>query len=351
MSSKIHVLHFLRGLAALLVAFGHASWFPFDDGAQNQYLGLTLASLGPGDGKLLRSYNHLPSGTFGVACFFLLSGYVLEFSLKKNIVEFLVGRVFRIYPTYLLCFVIFLALMWSAGNNVGLITIIRNILLLDSMAVVNIAWTLAIEMRYYIYSAILAYLGFSGFRRAWIFLIIMYFTKDYTSFWLCYMSIGAIFSDLDMINNGNGASARLTRGWLMALLYAGAYWLVAFSGQGIMAGTGTNIPEIGGALFVFLLAVAKLRDLDDNRVLSFLGDISYPLYCVHIPCVAIVWKLGYGRVPSFAIPFVAITVAIAAAWLVHRYVEVPFVEYGRQANRALRERGWSLRPMRWRLAS
>lgn len=344
MSSKIHSLHYLRGLAALLVAFGHSAWFPFDKVPQRLYMGTTLDEMGPSVGNFLHAYTFLPSRTFPVAVFFLLSGYVLEFSLRKNATEFVVNRIFRIYPVFMMSFIFYYAMIKFSGTNISWGNLFGNLFLINSNAVVNVSWTLNIEMRYYLYSAIFAFFGLSGIARAWIFVVLLLWTADSTLFWICYMSIGAIFSDLETKERqaqaqGHDNSVAIG-GWLMVLAYTAVFWYVGFARHQIPYKAGTAVGEVSSAIFVFMVAVVKLRHMRDNRILTWLGDISYPLYCIHIPAMVVCWMIFHGRLPGVVIPFLGSALALTAADVLHRTVEEPFIAHGRRLTGLLKERGW-----------
>src|SRR5471030_457335 len=101
-SRKIGFANGLRGIAALSVITGH-------------YLGTfwKLTEAVAGLTGMVRAPVALPFfvewvgaspinlGAFGVALFFLISGFVIPLSFQSyGRLDFLIGRFFRIYPTY-----------------------------------------------------------------------------------------------------------------------------------------------------------------------------------------------------------------------------------------------------------
>ena len=106
--SRIWFAQMLRGVAVLCVVFWHFGEVFWKDNAyvchqvhlppleltsRPFYLGL-IGWLG---------HNRIEIGEFGVALFFLISGFVIPFSLLKvGNWKFFIRRCFRIYPTYLL---------------------------------------------------------------------------------------------------------------------------------------------------------------------------------------------------------------------------------------------------------
>jgi len=107
---KFAALDGLRGIAALVVAERHAAgWF---------------------DGTVLSG------GYLAVDFFFILSGFVLAYAYDERLrngmpaVDFLRGRVIRLYPLYLLALGLMLALMFYRAGNLRPTTVGYSLLLL-----------------------------------------------------------------------------------------------------------------------------------------------------------------------------------------------------------------------------
>ena len=100
--ARLGWLDALRGLAALAVVFQHS--------------GPYLA-----DGVFALTHRRLDPGIFGVFLFFLISGYIVPASLERrgDLRAFWVGRLFRIYPLYLVVFVLALVLLPEAHPGVS----------------------------------------------------------------------------------------------------------------------------------------------------------------------------------------------------------------------------------------
>jgi peptidoglycan/LPS O-acetylase OafA/YrhL len=78
-------------------------------------------------------------------------------------------------------------------------------------------------------------------------------------------------------------------------------------------------------------AVAILRIKGTNRLLAFLGRISYSLYLVHVPIGGRIINLGermHGGFPVKVAFLVAATaVSLTAAYAMYRFVELPCKDY------------------------
>ncbi|MCQ0012140.1 acyltransferase family protein [Actinomadura madurae] len=135
----------LRGLAAMVVVFEHS-------------LDVLLPEVRRGASPWF------DFGRYGVFVFFLVSGYVVPFSLERrgSVRHFWAGRVFRLYPAWFVSAALALAL-GSAGLSYGLpaalgerpwaSTLAHLTMLQDLLGVpniVNVYWTLSYEMVFYL---------------------------------------------------------------------------------------------------------------------------------------------------------------------------------------------------------
>ncbi|NDU73682.1 acyltransferase family protein, partial [Actinomadura sp. DSM 109109] len=135
----------LRGLAALVVVFEHS-------------LDVLLPEVRRATGPWF------DFGRYGVFVFFLVSGYVVPFSLERrgSVRHFWAGRFFRLYPAWGLAVVLAL-LLGAAGLSYGLpaaigerpwasalahLTMLQDLLGVPN--VVNVFWTLSYEMVFYL---------------------------------------------------------------------------------------------------------------------------------------------------------------------------------------------------------
>jgi len=239
-------LQALRGLAALLVTVGHAFYFPFHLAGIDLYDGRTLDQITGGFFEPFALFKYLPSGMFPVAVFFLLSGYVIEISLRRlTPTAFLISRVFRIYPTFFVIFALYLVVYAALGRELpSLSEGLSDLFLVGSYKVVIVAWTLLFEVRYYLAMGLLALIGISGpWRPLAILAGYLAFGSD-TGFWLGYMSIGALIYHARSDRNREGFAA-------MALIAGAFAW---YFGANSLHGwpTKDHTSELGAALATFV---------------------------------------------------------------------------------------------------
>ncbi|SNY32690.1 acyltransferase family protein [Paractinoplanes atraurantiacus] len=152
----------LRGFAAATVALFHLS--PFVLGRERH----------------LQIYSYFDFGKYGVLLFFLVSGYVIPMSLERHgsLRKFWIGRLFRIYPTYLFAIVtvgLFMALGFMPLNKtmgaetitavLGQVTMLQDFVGIGGL--ITPFWTLSFEMAFYLIVAGLFVWGLHRLSAWW----------------------------------------------------------------------------------------------------------------------------------------------------------------------------------------
>lgn len=121
-NQRIEFAHALRGLAAFSVLISHfCGVFWANPGAVAALLNVETPTIAPPTFiSPLHFSPHFNYGSFGVAVFFLISGFVIPFSLQKlSAPAFLIARAFRIYPVYLFSLCVSLGAVWLLGRYGG----------------------------------------------------------------------------------------------------------------------------------------------------------------------------------------------------------------------------------------
>ena len=123
--ARLEFANALRGLAALSVVIAHYNSFFFGSApliGTIANIPAPLREASPALDAWQVVVDSLPfaGGEFGVALFFLISGFVIPMSLQKyDWRGFLVGRILRIYPTYFAGFSVTLLGLLIAGGIFG----------------------------------------------------------------------------------------------------------------------------------------------------------------------------------------------------------------------------------------
>lgn len=329
--SRIEVLDFLRGSASLGVALHHF-----------------FNILDPGVLSTMGFY-----GQLGVQVFFVISGFIIPYSLHRggyrlgDYPVFVLKRVVRLDPPYVVTIALIIALgvlSWYMPFQRDVVFEVSVPQVLLHFAYVNVFfgypwlndvfWTLAIEFQYYLLLglvfplafgrraalrlATLAVLGALAFvvpSSAFVFYFVFLFIMGILT---CQYRVGLI--------GKKQYAALLAAATLCALLTVG--------------------PAQTTAGFLTVCAILFLRV--QNAVFRFLGQISYSLYLVHNPVGrralnvlmrATEWQSLGGRLALIA---AATAVSIVAAYLLYRLVERPSqawsaaLRYRRDRERSVR---------------
>jgi peptidoglycan/LPS O-acetylase OafA/YrhL len=309
---RIEVLDFLRGIASLSVVFFH-----FFNVVEPGYL------------RTVSSY-----GNLGVQVFFVISGFIIPYSLYRgryelrNFGTFVLKRVIRLDPPYLVTIAIIIALgvvSWYVPFQKDQVFEVTLPQVLLHFAYVNVFfgypwlndvfWTLAIEFQYYlliglafplVFSrdarvrlAAFALLGATAFvirPQAFIFYYIFLF---YMGILTCQFKLGLIGRRQYVV--------------LLALSTALAF-------------ATTGLPSTLAASFaVSAILFLRMR----YRVFYFLGSISYSLYLIHSPvgrrALNVFLRLTNAQSTGarLGVIMLATGVSIFAAWVLYRLVERP----------------------------
>lgn len=374
---RIYFLDHLRALAVMLVVWGHIFLVGINDPAtvgvwvptvKGFIFGPDSISQNPHGQLGLRVVlaTGINSGPLGVAIFFLISGFVILKTIDNSRpLHFLVRRFFRIVP---LCgavvfFIAAITVVYCAINQVQQPNTITGVLTSafamnyfnGSFATIPVLWTLTVEMAFYLIVAVTAavvgrinfsvliflsltcllFVALLGTNLLQEFSPIVRDRLVYAGSLLVhinFMLVGALiyrgYSDKKWL-----AGVACTALTLMSYILSFKLYKEITSGRDI----GMALPDIYAALVLFLLAFAFRLRGRFLRPLKWIGDISYPLYLVHIPLgwgiLAWLGKEGWGM-NAAAISSVAIVISVS--WLFHITVELPAQGLGKKVTNLLR---------------
>jgi peptidoglycan/LPS O-acetylase OafA/YrhL len=342
---KIIFANQLRGLAALAVVVTH---FGFTYWRHNKDLSPAFGATPIETDQLITAslFTNIFPGVFGVALFFLISGFVIPFSIAHlNRAQFALSRAFRIYPTYWICiFYTTAAAYLSAhywGNSLNYTTslIIKNLLLVhtldDSASIDLVNWTLAIEIKFYLLFAILHKLVTSGSSARVLTITAALFAAANVAggrlgaelVLISFMLIGTLFH---MHLTGRIGKTELIASSTAIMCAVFYFWNL------------TPWPNSRQPLALHYLAAVLIfsgcyfarQNFKPSRVLDFFADISYPLYLVHsvagFGVISVMLNEGFGKLAAIS---TATATALFAAYLIHKAIELPSNEYGKSLLR------------------
>lgn len=377
---KIWFAHMLRGIAALSVVIFHYGGIFWANNSVAANLAHTAPTVTDPNLLLVRITEGLGSigvnlGAFGVALFFLISGFVIPVSLDHSgIFGFLVRRVFRLYPTYWagLGIVFLCVFLYTRAHGVEYPLTIEAYLTNASLfrdwfwfaSVDGINWTLEAEIKFYIVCALLVWL--SNLRSAKTLVIVsaafavfvyvvsgMYDFLLSNFFYLYKLAYNVAFGGQLLIfmfigtclyNYHHRYWDRRTTVTSGAVLFGLFLWATA---HGPAQGSTITVFSVNYtlALITFCACYALRSRLPYLPLLNFFANISYPLYAIHGVAGYIFLTELYSLIPNPYIDVaIAFGVAVFGAYALHRLIEIPSNNLGRHIERLVTVRFASAQP-------
>lgn len=304
----------------------------------------------------------MPGGFIGVDIFFVISGFLISTitfsSLERNrfsLLEFYSRRILRIFPALILTLVFCATFGWlilfsneykQLGKHIAAGSgFIQNFILLgESGYFDNLAetkpllhlWSLAIEEQFYIFWPLLL---MHVWRRQWNFLSITTIVAT--------ISLGA---NIYLTNSNPSASFYLPISRFWELMIGGILAYISLHRPQLIEGNKNFQSFLGFSLiFLGLFFINKGREFPGwwallptlgafffisagpntwlnqnflaNKVMVWVGLISYPLYLWHWPLLAFLSILEGASSRSGRLG--AIVVAFALAWMTYVFIEKP----------------------------
>ncbi|WP_138517302.1 acyltransferase family protein [Rhodoferax bucti] len=333
---RLSFLDCMRGAAVLMVMLTHFAEgrIPFFYTVNNSYVQL---------------------GQAGVSIFFLISGYIIPRSISsaRSLKVFWIHRFFRLFPIYwcsilLACALAYFGLM-RLPQNLKVSEIFVNFSMLQgfvgSKNVIGVFWSLKFELVFYF---LMTAIAFARLMKHSFYICLaysvgialvafwMYFVQGkyfaYGLFHIQLMLIGWVVSEAqERSSSQKQTGVVIGVGVMVAILTA----FTSFNGRDASAAGGalTLTPMLSAWLFgllVFLLAVSFRRSLFWPKWLSWVGQISYSAYLLHVlvQFVLTPYLRDWGLL---AIPLM-LAFSFLLAWIGYRFVELPSIAFGKRVS-------------------
>jgi len=294
-------------------------------------------------------------GHVGVFLFFLVSGFVIPFSLRDgHLGGFVVRRFFRLYTTLWACLGITVLTLTAHLHSLGYSlpydakAVAGNGFLLSpylrSRWIEPVLWTLAVEELFYLCAALMAWRGRLADGRAIAGLAVALVTVALAAgpvqrpatvlFWLgsnctfvLFILVGVVFHQAFHGRWPVGRAAAAGAG--LVACFAVALWRGPETAQ-----TGVYITSSLVALAIFVGLYAGRRRLVYVRALDALSNVSYPLYLIHGVCGYVVMRVMLVETGNYYLAgLTAAAGSLAVAAVVHHLIERPSIRMGRRLTR------------------
>jgi peptidoglycan/LPS O-acetylase OafA/YrhL len=361
----------LRGLAALSVLFYHYLIV----------LNTTTQNIKPDTfAQIINFANHSPLRIFwggyeAVVMFFVLSGFVLSLKFytpaKMKYIPFLISRFCRIYLPYYVAITIAIFLdisfskhgieslsswfnsIWIFPITIG--TVINHIFLIKYFGygqINPVLWTLAMEMRIsLIFPFLIALIKYSGWKTTLAVGLILSFTyyflaysnpKDFISIPIDYFYTFAfvnmfiagalIAKNHTMIVKRLSSLSPILKACLFIsgiLLFSFRYWSTSFANPFIYQWFSDVCITLGAVILILAALWGNLSSILSQKIVHFLGNISYSVYLYHSIFLLALIYLFYPRLSIYLIWIPAAILTLIASYLSYKYVELPSIKLGR----------------------
>ena len=287
-------------------------------------------------------------GYVGVSFFFVLSGFVLTWSVKEKtpLKQFYLKRFARIWPSHAVTLFI-AACLPMVGGGVHLLSLLVSATLLqtwlpwrmDPFSFNKVAWSLSCETFFYLVLPLLLPIlrsvgrrrrlgllgGYSGLMAVMT-LVVMEIPSLSVHSLVFYVWPPVRFGEFLL---GVLLALEMRAGWspkkYVQVAVVGASALLLFFGSHALPA-----PNVAASLLsLVVISAAAQRDLDlrkngvlTNRALVLFGEISLAFYLVHNLVIEIFLRIM--PVPKYQSVPVILVIAVLAAALLHYAVERPF---------------------------
>lgn len=368
MNNKYLFAQYLRGLAALAVMFTHFGTAFFN---ANDMLSSFVNVPTVEDRSYPWVFQLVPVdfpgfiAVFGVSIFFMISGFVIPMSIERySFTNFFAKRFFRLFPTYVFVFTLNLVValigyviyrghgieyVYNSTDIIGSYFIGLNTYIAGTRWLDPVAWTLSIEILFYVIAAIYMNISFAIRKIKEVNLcdiIILSTILDVSAIKISkYFDV--ISEAFPVINLGSLIKALYLISFMLlgttfflhvkkriglnALIYtiliqyfAFVYVNMHINPAGMYVPIVPTFSWFAITILVFSLCYSINDKIKEHKVAGFLANISYPLYLCHsyIGYFMMGVIIKFGIIPRSLVVFIPFPVAIFVAYLIHKYVEM-----------------------------
>ncbi|MBO9536529.1 acyltransferase family protein [Herbaspirillum sp.] len=320
--------------------------------------------------------NLLHGGFVGVDIFFVISGFLISSiifrGMEKNtfsFTNFYLHRIKRIFPALALvlttCFIVgWFSLLPDEYKQLGKhmaagAGFVQNFVLWKESGYFDVAsdlkpllhlWSLSVEEQFYLFYPLLAWaIWRSNLNMRAMVLVLMVISFGLNVWWIhedasgtfyhpatrvwellagatCALATTRLNSTITKWLSGGDAKANhILSGFGLALIVAA---LGTIDRNSLFPGWWALLPVTGAALLVLSGPQAWVnRHILGNRLMVWVGLISYPLYLWHWPLLSFAHIIT-ATTPSSRIRMAAVALSFLLAWLTYRLLEKP-IRFGR----------------------
>ncbi|MCX7098141.1 MAG: acyltransferase [Methylococcales bacterium] len=273
--------------------------------------------------------------------FFLVSGYIIIHVLQtENTTEFLIKRVFRIYPLYIVAVLTEYISLVVVGKASSLSTLLPQLLLVGDLfgtpyALNGVEWTLRVEVVFYIFMATLRELNLISHHKTlpYIFVAITLlcgFVSPIPSFDIWSKSYFTIYAPFLLLGSMFYLFEKKQIKLPILIFFTGLVFCQYFSLISIYQQIWINSHFAILAFFVFVVSWRGQMHLKATPLVLFLSDMTYAVYLFHNWFFEYVKKeFNQFNISALHPDIQALIVLLIVCFIMVKYIEKPMIRVGR----------------------
>jgi peptidoglycan/LPS O-acetylase OafA/YrhL len=225
--------------------------------------------------------------------------------------------------------------------------------LINDYSLSPVSWTLICELHFYLLIAVLLFFKINAFLRIAIINLLFLFYYCLIKigflnasvgaligefFYFCWMSLGAAIYMVYKRTEGECKEKNFILLLATAVVVYFEYQLALNNTFGFPVFSDSDTISLASAFAIFVTFIF-VNPYYSDKLSNFLGNISYPLYCLHFP---VGWVIHYFLIsnvnfnPLMSLFFVMLIV-IFLSYVVHLYVEKPANILGKKISEKFNE--------------
>ncbi|WP_426128707.1 acyltransferase family protein [Pseudomonas sp. DWP1b1] len=285
-------------------------------------------------------------GVVGVIVFFLVSGYVITHVLNnERPLEFIIKRIFRIYPLYIAA-VVFQAILDNHLRNIALPSVevmIPRLLLIGDFfntpySLSGVEWTLRVEILFYIYMAVLKRSGALENTKIlpWVYtatVAAIFITPAFPTVGPLAFGYTSIYFGILLVGSCLYLIKYRKSPILSAVVASALMILASLTMIDIYQPRWSNMHFIYYGLSIFLAAIYLESFLPDAKPIKLLSSLTFSIYLFHNWLTEyIVALISYVNPALPANALAALPILMLVCYIANRIIENPSIQIGRIAT-------------------
>jgi len=327
---RFYEIDLFRFIAALSVVMFH---YTFRGGFDNAYMNIQFPYIGE-----VTKYGYL-----GVELFFIISGFVILMSASNsNTSKFLVGRVCRLYPAFIVSVSLTALFIYFLADNrfsINLYQYLTNLTMMSGFFgirhVDGVYWSLLVEIKFYFLVTMILMLNLIRFAKPILlgWLVLAWLSKWitlpwYINFvffpeWAGYFIAGCTFFLIRQEGSSLFKWIVIFCSYLLCLKQAVINIKDFQDSYNIILSSPIVMLLISVFFLVFVFVSLDKTQIINKKQMISLGVLTYPLYLVHQNIGYIIFNVFEESVNQYILLFCILTLAIAISYAINKFIEKP----------------------------